>query len=336
MRHSLYVPEELLDGFDPADPASLARTLDFRSYRYFVRSGRAAPHDPYADMMQALHDNSVARAMYAFLAARARPTAAIMGGHREPRGSGPYRQIAALAKRLTEGGFLMASGGGPGAMEATHLGALLAGRGDGELDDALELLAGEPVLPHATEVVDPSGRVSGELVAALHRWTVPAVTVRERYRDGGESLAVPTWHYGHEPFSPLASHIAKYFLNSIREDVLLALATNGIVYTPGRAGTLQEVFQDAAQNYYATEDSPFAPMVFLGVEFWTRTLPVDALLESLFALGGQRERYREMVLFTDDLDAVVEFLTAKRPAPAAAAARLSHLGFGNHPEDAQW
>jgi hypothetical protein len=95
---------------------------------------------------------------------------------------------------------------------------------------------------------------------------VPAVKVLDDLADGGRSLAVPTWHYGHEPLTPLATHVAKYFLNSIREDVLLALATNGIIYAPGRAGTLQEVFQDAAQNYYRG-DGPFSPMIFYDTKF---------------------------------------------------------------------
>ena len=34
-------------------------------------------------------------------------------------------------------------------------------------------------------------------------------------RDGG--LGIPTWLYGHEPTTPFARVIAKYFQNSIRE-----------------------------------------------------------------------------------------------------------------------
>src|SRR5260370_38022412 len=66
----------------------------------------------------------------------------------------------------------------------------------------------------------------------------------------GESPALPTWYYGHEPTTPFATHIAKYFQNSIREDGLIALAVHGIVSASGRAGTLQEIFQDTVRNYY--------------------------------------------------------------------------------------
>jgi predicted Rossmann-fold nucleotide-binding protein len=77
-----------------------------------------------------------------------------------------------------------------------------------------------------------------------------AVAIRERFAPGRESLAIPTWVNEGEPISQFASHIAKYFSNSIREDGLLAVATAGIVFAPGGAGTLQEIFQDAAQNAY--------------------------------------------------------------------------------------
>ena len=63
IRQTLYTSLELMDGYDPAEPDSMAQTLDFRSYRYFVANGGAAPTDPYAGMMEALHDNSMMRAM---------------------------------------------------------------------------------------------------------------------------------------------------------------------------------------------------------------------------------------------------------------------------------
>ena len=46
-----------------------------------------------------------------------------MGGHDEPRGSDVYSAVARISAALSGKGFLMATGGGPGAMEATHLGA---------------------------------------------------------------------------------------------------------------------------------------------------------------------------------------------------------------------
>ena len=50
-----------------------------------------------------------------------------------------------------------------------------------------------------------------------------------------------------------ATAIAKYFRNALREAILLQICDAGIVFLPGAAGTVQEVFQDACENYYAAE-----------------------------------------------------------------------------------
>lgn len=328
VRNSLYTSMELLSGFDPDNPDSMQSTLDFQSYVYFVRNGRATPHHPYAGMLQVMHDGSIARAMYEFIAAYGRPAVAIMGGHKEIRGTASYHDVAGLAKILTHRGFLVASGGGPGAMEATHLGALMADSSDAELAEAVAMLATRPSLPSTADVVDKGGKVSIELVKKLHEWTTPAVQLLNSIKSGGVSLAVPTWHYGHEPLSPLASHVAKYFLNSIREDVLLALATNGIVFAKGKAGTLQEVFQDAAQNFYASGDQAFAPMVFLDKKFWTEELPVEALLEALFKKNGKAEQYVRNVHFTDSIEDAATFLQERRPSSEMVYRRMEKLGLG--------
>ena len=64
---------------------------------------------------------------------------------------------------------------------------------------------------------------------------------------------MPTWHYGHEPPNLFATAIAKYFRNAQREAILLQICDAGIVFLPGAGGTVQEVFQDACENYYAAE-----------------------------------------------------------------------------------
>jgi hypothetical protein len=332
IRYTLYNSRDLLSGYDPTNPSSMGNTPDFLSYRYFVKNGRATPRDPYAGMLQALHDNSIGRAMHEFLSRVNRPAAAIMGGHGEDRGTPTYRNVVRIAKALTEEGFLMASGGGPGAMEATHLGALMAGKSDAEVEAAIVLLESQANLPATGSVVadDENATVDQRLVNLLHAWAKPAVELIGRYADGGQSLAVPTWYYGHEPFSPLASHVAKYFQNSIREDVLLALATNGIVYADGRAGTLQEVFQDAAQNYYRDKNEPFAPMVFFGKTFWEEKLPVETLLRALFITykGMTEADFKAHVLFTDSIDEAVRFLVSHQPSTDKMMQRMLSLGFG--------
>jgi predicted Rossmann-fold nucleotide-binding protein len=303
LRFSLYTPAELFAGFDPAEPASFAATVDFAIYRHFVlEGGRTSPTHRFTSMMQALHDHSITEALAPILANRA--VAAVMGGHRLRRDAAPYAAVARLARRLTRSGLLVSTGGGPGAMEAAHLGAALAPHPDAELDRALARLAEVPELPaRLAQPLDPLGHPDPAVVAETHAWFTPAQEIAGGLADAGESLAIPTWHYGHEPTSPLASHIAKYFQNSIREEGLLAIAQQGIVYAEGKAGTIQEIFQDAAQNYYKSF-SYFSPMVLLGTEYWTATYPVVAVLKSLFT----PEDFAARVLVTDDVDAAARHL----------------------------
>ena len=82
-----------------------------------------------------------------------------------------------------------------------------------------------------------------------------------------------------------ATAIAKYFRNALREAILLQICDAGIVFLPGAAGTVQEVFQDACENYYAAETS-VAPMVLVGGSYWTGTVPVWPLLQ----VPGRRAR----------------------------------------------
>jgi predicted Rossmann-fold nucleotide-binding protein len=95
----------------------------------------------------------------------------------------------------------------------------------------------------------------------------------------------------------LATAIAKYVRNAVRESVLLEVCHAGIVFLPGMAGTVQEVFQDACENYYA-DGSSVAPMVLVGRTYWTETLPAWPLLETL-ARGRPMEPHVHLV---DDVD----------------------------------
>ena len=118
------------------------------------------------------------------------------------------------------------------------------------------------------------------------------------------SLGIPTWLYGHEPSTPFATHIAKYFVNSVREDTILTVAFGGIIYTPGSAGTLQEVFQNAVQDHYLSFGFA-SPMVFLGKEYWSEDVPVYPLMQHLMETG----RYKNLLLtLTDDPMEIVQVL----------------------------
>jgi predicted Rossmann-fold nucleotide-binding protein len=305
-RSSLYDSDELLGGFRLDDPLSYADTLDFATYRAYVQNGRSSRVPPKQSIVRALHDNSISQALSQFVTDR--KVVGMMGGHKVARNAPGYRKVVELSKSLSEAGFLMASGGGPGAMEATHLGAHFAGRSSVEIDHALDSISVSLRLPdNAADVVSADGTPDPGVLADLHSWQRPAFQIAMSSPRGAESLAIPTWQYGHEPPTPLASHIAKYYQNSIREDGLLAIATHGVIFTEGRAGTLQEVFQDAAQNYYRSFGW-FSPMVLLGTDFWTRRFPVFDVLTALFDEVDER-----CVTVTDDLAEAVDAITSFTP-----------------------
>ena len=81
--------------------------------------------------------------------------------------------------------------------------------------------------------------------------------------------------------------------DATREAILLEVCHAGIVFLPGAGGTVQEVFQDACENYYADETS-VAPMVLVGREYWTETLPAWPLLQAL-SRGRAMEEHVHLV-----------------------------------------
>ncbi|MFK7801885.1 MAG: hypothetical protein AB8G95_09655, partial [Anaerolineae bacterium] len=130
---------------------------------------------------------------------------------------------------------------------------------------------------------------------------------KEKYpltsEDGCRSLGIPTWLYGHEPPTCFATSIAKYFANSVREDGLLAIALNGVVFSPGSAGTIQEVFQDATQNHY-NSFGIISPMIFFGEQFWTEKKPIYPLLYNL----AEGKAYQQLLAITDDRAEIMELI----------------------------
>ncbi|HYO78352.1 MAG TPA: hypothetical protein VE010_17975 [Thermoanaerobaculia bacterium] len=323
-----YSPADLFSGFDPRDPQSFAATRDFEIYREYMASGKYAPNDYFTAVMQAMHDNAVTQALRDFLASTSAQPVGIMGGHKLLRGSDAYRNVVYLARELANRNFTMLSGGGPGAMEATHLGALLRYANDADVEAAIRLLASHPHVPDLTDLVAADGTVDAHLIAQAHAWFAPAYEIATGVERPGESLAMPTWLYGHEPSSPLATRIAKYFQNSIREDGLLAIATSGIVYVEGRAGTLQEIFQDAAQNYYRTFGC-FSPMVFLGSAYWSETVPAIPVLRALF----RPEDFEAYVFLTDDVAAAADFIESHNTNETAAEQIGKYLRHEVHRRD---
>ena len=124
-----------------------------------------------------------------------------------------------------------------------------------------------------------------------------------------ESVGIPTWTYGHEPPAVFASHIGKYFANSVREDGLLTIANHGVIFAPGSAGTIQEIFQEACQNHYFVVNNQCSPMVLFGKQYWTEKKPVWPLLSHL----AEGMMYEELLDLTDSVDTVVRRILSYRP-----------------------
>jgi len=288
-RGELYSREELMCGWTPGHDESVDKGI----YDHFHTKGGNAP-DVLEAMSQRLHDHAVDDALRDLLEGRVegdgkKKVVAVMGGHGTPRTDPYYRKVAHITRQLTRAGYFIASGGGPGIMEASNLGAWMANAEDEELETALKILGRSPVY------TDPDYMERAQDVIDLH----PV---------GSSSLAVPTWFYGHEPTNFFSRHVAKYFSNSIREDGLLAIATYGVIFAPGSAGTTQEIFMDATQNHYATFDW-ISPMIFLGKKRYQE----DTMLFDCISQLAKGKKYGEMLLCTDDIEEVCVAIESYEP-----------------------
>jgi predicted Rossmann-fold nucleotide-binding protein len=241
----------------------------------------------------ALHDHSITDALDDLTShLELRNIVGIMGGHAVARTDETYRAAAELGASVTAAGRTVLTGGGPGAMEAANLGAYLSPWPD-SLGEALMIMKQAP-----------SYRPS------LDMWARSAFQVRGRWpiTDAGRSLSIPTWFYGHEPTNVFATEIAKYFSNALREDTLLHRCEGGVVFLPGQAGTVQEIFQAVTENFYAADASLIAPLILIGRQYWTDTYPAWPLLQRL----GSGRQMGELIYCVDDVHEASSLLTASR------------------------
>ena len=303
---NLYSVDELFKGFDINNEHGYELTYDYKIYDEYVATGMENPASISVSIARRLHDHSITDALNEVLLNR--KVVAIMGGHSMERRDPYYFRVARISRVLTQKGFLMVSGGGPGAMEATHLGAYFACRTENELKNAIDEMKIRPAdAPKGKEYRDRDW---------LHR----AWKIRNKYPipKGKEmesmSVGIPTWLYGHEPPAPFATHIAKYFANSVREDGLLTIAKHGVIFAPGSAGTTQEIFQDATQNHYAPYNAAkhkkfISPMILFGIQRWTVERPVWDFLR-IVASGRP---YGELLYLTEDENEIIDIIISYDP-----------------------
>jgi predicted Rossmann-fold nucleotide-binding protein len=295
-RDTLYTVDELMAGYRSDAPM---QSLDARIAAHVAASG-VPPADVVEAIAQVVHDQGVDQAMRAYVAASVasgRPVAGVMGGSSTPRDAPAYRLAAETAKALSEAGLLVATGGGLGIMEAGNLGAYFAGRPREELHAAIDELKRWPIYPgHEANYIDSARAITA---------AAPA---------GAPSLAVATWRFADEPISQFATHIAKLFQNSVREDGLLSIANAGVTYFEGGFGTLREIFQDLAQNGAAAPQHQMA-MVFVDTAAYGQP-------GSPFNLARTRARranppFDDLITLADSADSVVDAVktAASRQVP---------------------
>jgi predicted Rossmann-fold nucleotide-binding protein len=290
-RDSLYTVDELMAGYSSEAPL---QSLDARLAAH-VKGCGIPPEDLDEAIAQVVHDQGVDQAMRAYVAASAangRHVAGVMGASSMPKDAPAYRLAAETARALSDAGFLVATGGGLGIMEAGNLGAYFAGRRLEDLHAAIDEQKRFPVYHgHESQYID----------------TARSITARQAA--GAPNLAVATWRFEEEPISQFATHIAKLFENSVREEGLLSIADAGVAYFEGGFGTLREVFQDLAQNDAAEPEHQMA-MVFVDSDAYGEP-------GSPFHLARSRARraappFDDLITVADSSDAVVAAMMAAR------------------------
>lgn len=310
----LYSPQELYDHFDPdnANPtATYHQCLDWLVYDSVVDPATKIerPVDVDVILMRRIHDSSMSDSLEGLLNIKQRSRCvAIMGGHDRGRDEKIFSQTAKLALALTNAGYFMVTGGGPGLMEAANLGAYAAGFANAEtvLDNSISQLASAPLYNDANW-----------LKVGFKTWKgmgAPADAEKSR------SLGIPTWFYGHEPPNVFATDIAKYFENSVREEGLLAVSQGGIIYAEGNGGTVQEMFQDANQNYYRTYGKVKSPMILFNTDYWNPAAvnfnnSSDKRKQAYLLLHklATEKKFDDYLFLSDDAAAVVKFIQDHPP-----------------------
>ncbi len=291
-RGSLYTASELYAGLDHG----YARTPDARAYAWSTDARLRG--DAYVSTLRALHDDAIQDAFDEALEGWS--AVGVMGGHALRRGCGEYAAAAHLGHDLAASGYVVLTGGGPGAMEAANLGAAAPDRA--RLDEALARLAAVPGFEDVTEWARIGLDAARSWTSSPRSVAAAAASHSAGDQSSPPTFGVPTWFYGHEPPNVFPDLIAKYFSNALREDALITRANAGIIVLPGAAGTVQEIFAAVTLRYY-TDRHPAArdalgslpPLVLVGTQHWTQDVPVRPVVDALAARNSGLARHVSLV-----------------------------------------
>jgi hypothetical protein len=119
-----------------------------------------------------------------------------MGGHSVTRDNPAYREMAQLAAHLSDNGYLIVTGGGPGIMEAAHFGVSFSGPNGRRFDEALALLCKTPSFPDLGGLLNDDGSIAPNMEDKLRQardWLAVSLEARHMIAGGLPiSLAIPT------------------------------------------------------------------------------------------------------------------------------------------------
>ncbi len=296
---NLYTSNELWAGY--SSTPSKNKSLDWKVFEYFV--GRSKYNPSFQELSaQRSHDSHMDVAIDRFFELdedrrpRNKKVIVILGAHATLRSDPLYARMALLTYELTKNGYFVVSGGGPGMMEASHVGAYMGKRSPSELHEALSILAKTSV------PLDPNKK-QYEMPDYWDR----SNEVLKKFPTGEASLGIPTWFYGHEGANAFSTYVAKYFSNALREEKVCSIAFYGVIVAPGGPGTAQEVFMEAAENGYASYGW-YRPMIF----FDDSQMATDYVS---FIQKNTTSSYRRwsMLKQTTQASEVIEFLKTHPP-----------------------